>query len=974
MDDNLSIKLESEKEAKNIIEYIILSNNRKYQIKLGKLIDPPKIVFYAKEINILKQFSYKSEFSLNDLKKISKLFRIFDTIEEAFINIDKLINSQKIEIKEGLNEMNLNLTISNIHSQIENVCFKIKKCEDFHETKKYEEKEEDKISNFLIKNYPKEVNILQEKQIIINIIKINFEMYCKIDNDSNIKNSFEELNKNIFKKKSVMEMIIELFKFLLKFYKINNDNLNNYTNLLIFLYEYASNEIDNKKYIESENNNIKDKSIFITYGKIFEKDNNNLVILNDYDKIIFINDEEHIIKNEDENKFMIFSFLQLMQYNEKYIYYKTTKYTKVQNENINEEINKKILIKLNCIDYKDINIYNKIRITCSNSFSKDIDNKVIYFTFYEPKFSQEYFPQKIQLYSEKNIYNFVILILKGYCNEINMFLNTDGGYAYEYYYISKDWKYLPNYKKIKIDNNNYLLKKLWNYETTNRKKITFVNIPIQEEIEKTVENKNSFLKIYKCGEKHEIEYGTFLLNNLNIYQKQKVEMNKEFINFSQNLIDDVKNYIKDKINLDYLYKTYLFNYKNQFDEELKEDYRLYYFPNDEELFNYFNKLCIWNIFIKIKNHNLKCLFVTYFDLFEEINKADLNFTDKIILLITLVRRALENELTIFPKIKFFNKNNIDNDAYTKAFYFHLDLIESLNEKSKLVIPFLQLNSYIMDKILTKNEINDIKSSKIHIINSSKESEEIKKFEIEKIENENLKIMPAYTISMLSVNTIKKHLKNTMKPYCLIFGLHSNRCFLASVKKDNCIICFNEEEIVGKNYYISNLNLNDYSKYYKPDNIDDYAFIINILFLHENSSHNKEKVININVESPIIYLNENYLTDIIVFDNINNEGEAGYFVESFIGSREVINGLTNPDNKLGSLLIKELFNQENFDELLGEFRFKTNKFEDNSILTNYRLLDDDKINKNKTKTGKRYLNEREKIKFLLEQAKKTFSDY
>ena len=61
-------------------------------------------------------------------------------------------------------------------------------------------------------------------------------------------------------------------------------------------------------------------------------------------------------------------------------------------------------------------------------------------------------------------------------------------------------------------------------------------------------------------------------------------------------------------------------------------------------------------------------------------------------------------------------------------------------------------------------------------------------------------------------------------------------------------------------------------------------------------------------------------------------------------------------------------------MLREFRFKTNKFEDNSILTNYRLLDDDKINKNKTKTGKRYLNEREKIKFLLEQAKKTFSDY
>ena len=40
----------------------------------------------------------------------------------------------------------------------------------------------------------------------------------------------------------------------------------------------------------------------------------------------------------------------------------------------------------------------------------------------------------------------------------------------------------------------------------------------------------------------------------------------------------------------------------------------------------------------------------------------------------------------------------------------------------------------MDKILTENEIKDIKSSKILVVNSTKESKEIKKFEIEKIEN------------------------------------------------------------------------------------------------------------------------------------------------------------------------------------------------------------------------------------------------
>ena len=58
-----------------------------------------------------------------------------------------------------------------------------------------------------------------------------------------------------------------------------------------------------------------------------------------------------------------------------------------------------------------------------------------------------------------------------------------------------------------------------------------------------------------------------------------------------------------------------------------------------------------------------------------------------------------------------------------------------------------------------------------------------------------------------------------------------------------------------------------------------------------------------------------------FDIINSEGEAGCFVKSFIGSREVINGLINPDNRLGDLLIKELFNQENFDELLKNLNSK-----------------------------------------------------
>ena len=50
------------------------------------------------------------------------------------------------------------------------------------------------------------------------------------------------------------------------------------------------------------------------YICIWAQKDNHIIILNDNNKIIFIKDEEYIIKKEDENKFIIFSFLQLMQY------------------------------------------------------------------------------------------------------------------------------------------------------------------------------------------------------------------------------------------------------------------------------------------------------------------------------------------------------------------------------------------------------------------------------------------------------------------------------------------------------------------------------------------------------------------------------------------------------------------------------------------------------------------------------------
>ena len=289
--------------------------------------------------------------------------------------------------------------------------------------------------------------------------------------------------------------------------------------------------------------------------------------------------------------------------------------------------------------------------------------------------------------------------MKGYCNEINLFINLYGGYAYEYYFISKDYKYLPNFIEIKTkDQFRIRMNKFWNYESTNRKKITFVNIPNQNEIEKTMtDNNNSFLKIYTCDENKKIEYGTFLLDNLKINQKEKFLMNEDVAKFIEDIIIDVKKYINGKVEKKSLYK-YIHKVDLEIQKELNKDFGPYYFPDDKDCFDYFNRLSILYILYYAGESRWERLLKSYFEILEQIKQSNLIFSEKINLLISIVRKAFDSDLIIFPTIKFFDKKNIAKDAYTKAYYFHLDLIDNLKEESLLMIQFLQLNSYIMDRI------------------------------------------------------------------------------------------------------------------------------------------------------------------------------------------------------------------------------------------------------------------------------------
>ena len=83
-------------------------------------------------------------------------------------------------------------------------------------------------------------------------------------------------------------------------------------------------------------------------------------------------------------------------------------------------------------------------------------------------------------------------------------MNNKDGYSYDFYYYGNKNQNLPKTVEIKLeDGKNFITDKLWSYGTSDRKKITFVNIPLQEGLK--LDNTNSYFKIFTCNNKDEIK-------------------------------------------------------------------------------------------------------------------------------------------------------------------------------------------------------------------------------------------------------------------------------------------------------------------------------------------------------------------------------------------------------------------------------------------------------------------------------------
>ena len=194
--------------------YKLFIEAEEYNVKIGKLENSSKILFKLEENKELKNYYYKSEYSLDNLKEINKVFRIFDTINEAFKEINEIFKNKNAYLQKDNNAIILHLTISNVFSLKENISLKLKKeimnKEQSHELLFHTVNQMKEIIQKNKNDFEKRINYLEqslkeEKQKNETLQK-NFDELKKIVDG--LKNYIKiDIDSNIIKTKSQFELI-----------------------------------------------------------------------------------------------------------------------------------------------------------------------------------------------------------------------------------------------------------------------------------------------------------------------------------------------------------------------------------------------------------------------------------------------------------------------------------------------------------------------------------------------------------------------------------------------------------------------------------------------------------------------------------------------------------------------------------------------------------------------------------------------
>ena len=116
------------KEIKFINEYQLNFENIFYLLKIGKIENEiEEIIIFVKIENNIDTVYYQNNFTLDNLQKMNKIFRQFDTIDETIDALKDIISDKNIIIKKENDELLIKFKFKKLGKGEEELIFKLTK-------------------------------------------------------------------------------------------------------------------------------------------------------------------------------------------------------------------------------------------------------------------------------------------------------------------------------------------------------------------------------------------------------------------------------------------------------------------------------------------------------------------------------------------------------------------------------------------------------------------------------------------------------------------------------------------------------------------------------------------------------------------------------------------------------------------------------------------------------------------------------
>lgn len=607
-------------------------------------------------------------------------------------------------------------------------------------------------------------------------------------------------------------------------------------------------------------------------------------------------------------------------------------------------------------------------------------------------FKYESYLEAFDIIDDQNqyIHTFQMPIYEGIVNHIYYDILAKTLTSFEIIFFSKTPYLLPtslNYNELhldKFDNNDNIYRKRICLVNVDPAKIEYINRDIIEK-DKYSFSKESYKIIIRLADNNTIKYSISTFKTRIIYKGNFLDKNiltknyffeavKNFSSCYSTFLNKLK-YIKPKD----ITKEILENFSKKLDSlnqkykeiEQKNEFEYLSNPLNYEITKDSLEFAYQNIYIsefssiykKDKKENAINNFFNFGKFAAETHDIERTFFDKLAkdenlddsekvkLLETcsgICKRTILSNNSIFD-LDYVNIAEMDKNDKTNPYYRAVQLlnniIDNLDENSRLFEVFLYINSGTIQNYLEKNEKIEYYWKNIF--------DEKKKIQTGNYRTE-------FGLSILNINQVKSHLKQLIPK--LIIRLETTVKFRAYFDNETNIMIINEKAMFNEKCKLLDIQ-------FKENDSEKFIIPITIEILHELMSHGKLRLYNEEEESPRYYRDslENFEYKSISKNCEIEDGkykilpipESGRILEKFISENEyVINSLKSPLSENIKFLDYKYWVGPNFDNLQNEI-LKGNIHENNEWNPTLNdELDDNEINDccfiNKKKKSKYFI--------------------